>query len=72
MHISELVVPYWYLEARRAGSSAEQLRDKVREFCLEALRMRAQKNAQEPPQSVDESLLDITIKTYEDALGGAL
>lgn len=55
--------PLWYQQARSDGCTPQELRPKICEFYLEALRHK------DAPaiESVDESLLDVMMDMYEYA-----
>ena len=60
--VSFNLAPLWYQQARSDGCPLQELRPKIYEFCLEALR---RKDVQ--ADSVDESLVDTMMDMYEYA-----
>lgn len=68
MDMAAIIVPGWYLEARRKGASKESLRGDVEAFCLKALKRDAARNGTPPPDAVEPEVLAMTIDMYESAI----
>jgi len=64
--IADIIVPGWYLEAKGQSASPDELRAKVRDFCLQAFRAHALHD--EEQEDLSDDVIDITIDMYEYAL----
>ena len=56
MDILDLIVPRWYLQAKRAGATAAELREQVQKRLM---------------PDKDEDAIELTISIYEDAIASA-
>jgi hypothetical protein len=62
--IATIVVPQWYREAKSQGASEAMLREKIKQFLIEALAHRSSAT----PHAVDDNLVTITFDMYEHAM----
>ena len=66
-YFAHIVVPEWYRNARLSGDSELMLKEKIRQFCMEATKRRSAGDAF-THTAVDDELVAITFDMYEHAM----
>ena len=66
--VSDSLVPDWFIEAKRAGASDAELREKTREFCKQALAYRAAQTGATSHAEPDDDWVESMVAMYEHAL----
>ena len=66
-NIAHIVVPEWYRNAKSSGDTKPVLKEKIRQFCIEAAKRRPAGDAS-TDTAVDDELITITFDMYEHAI----